>query len=251
MKISIITVVFNAEQTIADALASVAAQSHSDLEHIIIDGASTDGTMSVVDQHRAQLTHVVSEPDDGIYDAMNKGVRLASGDVIGILNADDVYQDETVLAQVAAAHAGEDIDACYADLVYVKPENMQHVFRYWRSRSYEPGLCYKGWMPAHPTFFVKKRVYTKVGFFNTELDYQSDLEFCARAFEIHKINSVYVPKLWVRMRLGGVTNNSFASMWKGNWESYRALKSLGLKRNALSYFIVKFGAKIPQFFRKA
>jgi len=250
MKITVITVVFNAEHTIGDALESVASQTHDDIEHIVIDGASTDGTMRIVEQHRAQLAHIVSEPDTGIYDAMNKGVHLASSQVIGILNADDVYQDDTVLSQVASAHADENIDACYADLVYVRPNDLQKVTRFWRSRDYTPGMCFRGWMPAHPTFFVKKRVYEKVGLFNTELDYQADLEFCARAFEIHQINSIYIPKLWVRMRLGGVTNNSFSTMVKGNWESYQALRAIGLKRNVLWYFLLKFGAKLPQYFRR-
>lgn len=250
MKISIITVALNAEHTIGDALNSVASQSHTDIEHIVIDGASTDGTMRVVNQHRAGLSHIVSEPDSGIYDAMNKGLGLARGEVIGILNADDVYQDDSVLSQVAHAHKEKNIDACYADLVYVKPDSLQTVTRYWRSRNYTPGLCFRGWMPAHPTFFIKKHVYDKVGLFNTKLKYQADLEFCARAFEIHKINSAYIPQLWVRMRLGGVTNNSLSTMWKGNWESFRALKALGLKRNAFWYFALKFGAKLPQYIQR-
>ena len=169
MKISIITVALNAEHTIGDALNSVASQSHTDIEHIVIDGASTDGTMRVVNQHRAGLSHIVSEPDSGIYDAMNKGLGLARGEVIGILNADDVYQDDSVLSQVAHAHKEKNIDACYADLVYVKPDSLQTVTRYWRSRNYTPGLCFRGWMPAHPTFFIKKHVYDKVGLFNTKL----------------------------------------------------------------------------------
>ena len=247
MKISIITVVFNAERTIGDTISSVAAQTYDDVEHIIIDGASTDGTMQVIERHRSSLAQVISEPDEGIYDAMNKGIQLATGDIIGILNADDVYQDDSVLSQVADAHADPDLDACYADLVYVKTEDLSRVTRYWHSRPYAPGSCFKGWMPAHPTFFLKKSVFDRVGLYNTKLKYQADLEFCARAFEVHNISSRYLNRLWVRMRLGGVTNNSLRTMWQGNWESYRAMQALGLRRNPLWYFLIKFSAKLPQF----
>jgi len=248
MKISIITAVLNAEATIAEAIQSVAQQSHKDIEHILVDGGSSDRTMGVVEQYRDHLAVVISEPDSGIYDAMNKGLKLATGDVIGILNADDVYQDKTVLTQVAQAHDDSNLDACYADLVYVRQNDLSRVVRYWRSRDYVEGLSFKGWMPAHPTLFLKKQVYDQAGLFNTELDYQADLEFCARIFEVHKIRSRYIPKLWVRMRLGGATNKSLANMLHGNWESYKALQKLGLESNPISYFTIKFLSKIPQFF---
>lgn len=250
MKVSIITVVYNAEHTIADAIASVADQQHSDIEHIVIDGASTDGTLAVIRANSESITHAISEPDSGIYDAMNKGIKLATGDVIGLLNADDVYQHSKVIAEAVDAHQDAGLDACYSDLVYVKADDLSQVTRYWRSREYVAGLCFKGWMPAHPTLFLKRRVYDKVGLFNTELNYQSDLEFCVRAFEHHKITSVYIPKLWVRMRLGGVTNGSFKTMVAGNWESYLALRKLGLKRDPISYFVIKFASKLPQFLNK-
>jgi glycosyltransferase involved in cell wall biosynthesis len=251
VKVSIITVVFNAEHTIADAIASVAKQSHSDIEHIVINGASTDGTLAVIQANSESIAHIVSEPDAGIYDAMNKGIKLATGDVIGLLNADDVYQNDKVVADVVEAHQDAELDACYSDLVYVKADDLSQVTRYWRSRDYVAGLCFKGWMPAHPTLFLKRHVYDKVGLFDTELNYQSDLEFCARAFEVHKIHSRYIPKLWVRMRLGGVTNGSIKTMVAGNWESYLALRRLGLKRDPISYFVVKFASKLPQFFKKS
>jgi len=251
MKVSVITVVFNGEHTIGDALKSVALQRYSDIEHIVIDGASTDGTLEVIKANADRVTTLLSEPDSGIYDAMNKGVKLATGDVIGLLNADDVFHDDTIISQVVEAHRDEDIDACYADLVYVKENDLSQVTRYWRSRHYKKGLCFNGWMPAHPTLYLKRRVYDQVGLYNTGLRYQADLEFCARAFDIHNIRSNYVPKLWVRMRLGGVTNNSLSSMVNGNWESYRALRKLGLKKDPISYFAIKFGSKLPSFFRRA
>lgn len=250
MKISVITVVRNAQDTIADTLISVSLQRYPDIEHIVIDGASTDGTVSVIEQYKGGVAIFVSEPDSGIYDAMNKGIELASGDVIGFLNADDVYQDSSVLDTVAQVHADGKLDACYADLVYVEQSDLSKVVRDWRSQDYVKGLSFRGWMPAHPTFYLKKRVYEKVGLFNTQLAYQADLEFCARAFEIHRIHSRYVPSLWVRMRVGGVTNNHISDILKGNWESYKALKKIGLKRNPISFFTIKWGSKLPQFLPK-
>lgn len=247
IKISVVTVVFNARHTIADTILSVAAQRYANVEHIVVDGASNDGTLDIINQHRDKLSQFVSEPDTGIYDAMNKGIALATGDVIGMLNADDVFQDESVLDQVARAHSDVELDAVYADLVYVSKNDLSNVVRYWRSKQHNQGLCFKGWMPAHPTLYLKKSVYQKVGLYNTELRYQADLEFCARAFELHHINSRYINELWVRMRLGGVTNNSAATMFKGNWESYLALKKLGLKRNPISFFLFKFIPKLTQF----
>jgi len=239
MKVSIITVVFNAEHTIGDALKSVASQNYPDIEHIVVDGASSDGSLSVIKANSSRVATLISEPDSGIYEAMNKGLRLATGDVIGLLNADDVMQDETVISQVVEAHRDQCLDACYADLVYVKANDLTKVTRYWRSEDYHQGLCFNGWMPAHPTLYLKRRVYENVGLFDTNLRYQSDLEFCARAFEVHAIRSKYIPKLWVRMRLGGVTNNSVSSMVKGNWESYLALRKLGMKKDPISYFVIK------------
>ena len=248
MKISIITVVLNAEKTIADAINSVIDQTHPNVEHILIDGKSTDKSLEIIKQYSKHLTHIVSEADDGLYFAMNKGISLASGAVIGFLNADDVYQDSSVLAQVVEAFESESLDACYADLVYVKQNNLKKVVRYWRSQQHYSGLSFRGWMPAHPTLFIKRETFNRVGEFNTDLKYQSDLEFCTRLFESQSINSRYIPRLWVRMRLGGVTNNSLLTMIKGNWESYIALKNLGLRRNPFSYFFIKFTSRVRQYF---
>jgi len=251
MKISVITVVRNAQDTIADTIESVASQTYSNVEHIIIDGASTDNTLAVINEYKSHNLIVLSEQDNGLYDAMNKGITLAHGDIIGLLNADDVFQDSSVLDQVAEAHSDLALDACYADLVYVETDNVNKVTRNWRSQAFRSGLCFSGWMPAHPTFYVKKRVYEAVGLYNISLGFQADLEFCTRAFEVHHISSRYIPKLWVRMRLGGVTNNRIRDILKGNWQSYQALKRLGLRRGPLSFFVLKWGAKIPQFMPSA
>lgn len=249
MKVSIITVVRNAEKTVKDAILSVKHQTYPDIEHIIIDGASTDGTLDIIKQYSNDIAQLVCEPDKGIYDAMNKGIKLASGDVIGILNADDVYSSNQVIAQVVEHHQAEGVDAVYADLLYVHANDLGKVVRYWKSRSFKPGLCFKGWMPAHPTLFLKRHVYDKVGFFDISLRYQSDLEFCARLFEQCKVTSTYVPEVWVKMRMGGVTNNSISNIIKGNWESYKALRKLGLKRDPVSFFLLKFAPRLVQYFR--
>lgn len=248
MKISIITVVRNGQATIEQTIQSVQQQEYKNVEHILIDGASTDQTMKIVANHQGHFSTVISEPDNGIYDAMNKGIELATGDVIGILNSDDIYENETVLTQVAKAHIDEGLDACYADLVYVKVDDLSTVVRNWQSQEYTQGLSFDGWMPAHPTLFLKKRVYQQAGDFDTDLKFQADLEFCARLFEVYKIKSRYIPKLWVRMRVGGVTNRSIKNILLGNWESYKALKNLGLKQNVFRYFIVKFKSRIKQYF---
>ena len=248
MKISIITVVRNGDATIEQTIRSVQQQDYQDVEHILIDGASTDQTMSIVGRYKTHFSSIVSEPDNGIYDAMNKGLQLATGDVIGILNADDVYADKTVLSQVAEVHKDETLDACYADLVYVQSDDLSKVVRNWQSQDHFPDLSFDGWMPAHPTLFLKKCVYQQAGHCDTKLIFQADLEFCARIFEVHKINSRYVPKLWVRMRMGGVTNNSIKNRVLGNWESYQALRTHGLKHNVVKYFFVKFRSRIKQYF---
>ena len=250
MKISIITVVYNAHTTISDTLRSVREQDYFDVEHILVDGNSSDGTQAIIQSQIEHIAQYVSEPDEGIYHAMNKGIAMATGDIIGILNADDVYQDTGILSQVAEVLANEDIDACYADLVYVKSDDSTKVVRHWQSQNHYPGLSFRGWMPAHPTLFLRREVYQNTGGFDTQLKYQADLEFCARVFEVHKISSVYIPKLWVRMRLGGATNNSLLNMFKGNWESYLALRKLGLKRNVFSYFAIKFASRLKQYFHK-
>ena len=249
LKVSIVTVVYNAAGTIADALAAVKQQSYDNIEHIVIDGASTDGTQSVVEQFD-HIEKFISEPDAGIYDAMNKGVSMATGDIIGLLNADDFYQHEHVIRDAVKALETHDVDACYADLVYVDATDTDKIVRYWASRKHVQGLCFKGWMPAHPTLFLRRSVYDQAGLFDTKLAYQADLEFCARIFEKTKISSIYVPEIWVRMRMGGVTNGSLKTMWKGNWESYYALRKLGLKANPLSYFLGKFSPKLKQYFTK-
>lgn len=203
MKISIITVAFNAAPTIADALISVATQTHPEIEHIVVDGASKDGTQAVVARNSSRVTKFVSEPDHGIYDAMNKGIGLATGEVVGFINADDFYADDTVLTRVAAAFSDPAVDACFADLLYVDQHDSRRIVRYWKSCAYRPGMFERGWVPPHPTFFARRSVYEKLGGFNLDFPLAADMELMLRFLAVHKIRSVYLPETLIKMRMGG------------------------------------------------
>lgn len=245
MKISIITVCYNSEETITDTIASVASQQYSNREHIIVDGASRDGTMDIV-KHAPSVARFVSEPDSGIYDAMNKGLKLATGDVIGLLNADDFYANDTILSQVAEVFKDPDVHACYADLVYVDQCDTSRVIRYWKSRDFKPGLFKRGWMPAHPTFFVRKKIYDELGDFDLEFKLQADFELTMRFLEIYRIRSKYIPSVFIKMRIGGVSNSSLKNIIKGNIEAYRACKKNHLAITPL-FSVLKVLSRLPQF----
>jgi glycosyltransferase involved in cell wall biosynthesis len=249
MTFTIVTVVRNAADTIQDAIVSVASQRFSDVEHIIIDGASTDGTLEVIGRHRKRLGLVLSEPDKGIYDGMNKGLAAAGGDIVGFLNADDVYEDDCVLADVARCFDDPSVEAVYGDLVYVSAHEPQRVVRYWRSGEYRPGRFRSGWMPAHPTFFVRRRVYERLGGFDLSFRLQSDFDLTMRLLEVHRIRAVYLPRVLVRMRLGGATNRSVANVFRGNVEAFRACKKNGVRVSPL-FMARKVLSRIPQFFAR-
>jgi len=247
--ISIITVCFNSASTIEGTIISVAKQKYPVKEHIIVDGASTDGTMDVVRRYTDKL-RVVSEPDRGIYDAMNKGITMATGEIVGILNADDFYAHDTVLDQVASVFSDATVDACYADLVYVDQKNTSQVTRYWESKPFQRGLFEKGWMPAHPTFFVRRKIYEQFGSFDLNFPRQADFELTMRFLEVHSIKAVYVPDIWVNMRTGGVSNNSVRGVLEGNIEAYRACKKNGRRVSMLPFIVRKMLSRIPQFFKR-
>ncbi len=249
LTISVVSVCFNAVRTLGDTLASVACQSYQGVDHLIIDGASTDGTVEILKGWEQGFIRWVSEPDCGIYDAMNKGISMATGDVIGTLNADDVYASDSILAQVAEVFADPTVDACYADLVYVDQHDPSRIVRYWKSRAYEDGLFERGWMPAHPTFFVRRSVYERFGGFDLNFPRQADFELTMRFLAVHKIKTVYVPNVWVKMRMGGVSNNSIRGVMKGNLEAWRACRKNGL--DVGMFFIPrKILSRIPQFFMR-
>lgn len=248
MKISVITACYNSASTIEETILSVATQRYRNFEHIIVDGESTDETPAIIARHRQRIATILSERDHGLYDAMNKGIVCATGDVIGFLNADDVYSDDTVLAQIASAFKHEDIDACYADLVYVDRKNPRRVVRYWKSQPYTEGLLASGWMPAHPTFFVRRHVFTEHGGFDLEYPHQADFDLAVRFFLKARIRAVYIPRVHVRMRSGGASSG-FMHIIRGNIEAYRACRKNGLNVSPL-FIARKIISRLPQFFDK-
>ena len=246
--ISVITVTHNAAATIEETIRSVAEQSYPHIEHIVVDGGSTDGTLGVIRKHRSKIAAFVTEPDRGMYDAMNKGLRLATGDIVGFLNADDSYADSYVLETIARTMEQQKVDACYSDLVYVDKNNRNRVVRYWQSQPYREGLFEKGWMPAHPTFYAKRWIYEKYGGYDLSYRRQSDFELTMRLLAVHKIKSAYIPKVLVHMRSGGLSGGLWHIL-EGNIESYRACRKHAL--NVTPLFIArKILSRVPQFFHR-
>ena len=229
MRLSIITVVYNNERTITDAITSVLGQTFKDIEYIIIDGGSNDGTMARIEFFRDRIDQLVSEPDHGIYDAMNKGVQLATGDVIGILNSDDVYADDSVLERVMRLFESDmALSMVYGDLVYVEANDLSKVVRTWRSLSYYPNYFEDGHVPPHPSLFLKRKVYEQAGLFNDGMKLAADYELMLRTFKLFTFKSSYLPSILVKMRLGGSTNKSWKNILNGNLEILKAWKMNGL-----------------------
>ena len=249
MKISIITVTYNCVSVLTDCLNSVDSQSHKNIEHIVIDGASTDGTLSLLNSKKDQLSILVSESDDGIYDAMNKGIKLAKGDIVGFLNSDDFYVNNEVISKVVSEFKKEpSLDACYADLIYVNKSNTSKIVRYFKSSEFKQGLFSKGWCPPHPTLFVRRSVYERFGNFDINYRIASDVELMMRFLEIHKIKSRYIPEVLIKMRMGGTTNKNFKNIWAQNQEVLSSFDKNGLSVNRISFFIHKISSRFKQFF---
>ena len=247
MKISIITATRNCAGTIAECLASVAGQSYPDREHIVIDGASTDGTLAVLQAHRPQLAVLVSEPDRSIYEALNKGIARASGEIIGFLHADDRYADDQVLSRIAAALANPAVDACYGDLLYVSQDDPRRVVRHWRAGPYHPRLLGRGWMPPHPTFYARRAVYQRLGGFDLDYRIAADYDCLLRFLGAGQITCTYIPEVLVHMRLGGVSNRSLRNLLQKSREDYRALRRHHV--GGLGALLFKNLQKLPQFLK--
>ena len=250
MKVSIITTVFNNKDTIEDAIQSVLSQSYPNIEYIIVDGGSTDGTIEIINKYKNKINKFVSEKDKGVYDGMNRGIKRATGDIIGILNSDDIYASNDVIERVVNEMAENNADCCWGDLVYVDAKNTDKVIRYWKSSEYKRGKFKTGWHPPHPCFFVKKWVYDKYGLFNLDFPISADYELMLRFLEKYKIRSCYIPQILVKMRIGGQSNKSIKNIIKGNIECYRAWKINGLKANPLIFFFKPL-SKVTQYFKRS
>ena len=224
MKVSIITITFNSAETIEDTIRSVLSQDYSDIEYIIVDGASKDGTLEIIERYRNSISTVISERDKGIYDAMNKGVEKATGDVIGILNSDDFYADASVISDLVRTMQLAGSDACYADLVYVDRNDTNRIIRSWKSGDYRQGYFLRGWMPPHPTFFVKRSIYETHGTYSLELRSAADYELMLRFIHKHAISLSYLPRVITKMRTGGQSNVSLKNRWRANREDRLAWK---------------------------
>ena len=221
MKVTIITVLLDNVFSLRDAIDSVLAQEYTDIEYIIIDGHSTDGSMTVVKSYGTQIHKVISEPDNGIYDALNKGIAMSTGDIVGFLHADDFYENTKVITRVVNAFK-EGVDAIYADIDYVQKFNKHKIVRKWRSGEYDARRFYTGWMPPHPTFFVRRVIYETYGGYNTTLNHSADYELMLRLCLVHHINVKYIPEVLVKMRTGGQSNRSLKNRILANLQDRKA-----------------------------
>jgi glycosyltransferase len=249
MKVSIITPVYNNVETIEHTIQSVWQQSYSNIEHIIVDGNSNDGTRQVLEKHRDKIAHLISETDHGIYDAMNKGIDKADGDIIGILNSDDFYVNDRVIQKVVHTFKHNDTDSVYSDLVYVGQHNTDKIVRYWKAGNYYDGIFYNGWMPPHPTFFAKKEVYKKYGKFELRLSSAADYELMLRFLHRYKISTHYIPEVLVKMRNGGNSNGSLLHRLKANREDRKAWRLNGLTPRLWTLYLKPL-RKLPQFIQR-
>lgn len=249
-KLTLITATFNCVRTLAEAFDSLDRQSYNNIEHVVIDGGSTDGTLALIQARaRAGLCVYVSEPDAGIYDALNKGVRKARGDVIGFLHADDLFNDSAVLEDVARAFRDDQTDVVYGDLVYVDALDTNKVVRYWRSRPFQKRLLRWGWMPPHPTCFMRSRIYEECGKFDASFRIAGDYEHILRVFSRSGLKSIYLPRVMVQMRVGGVSNRSLRNVLRKMSEDWSALRRH--HQGGVFTVLVKNLSKVGQlFFRR-
>ncbi len=229
MKVSIITITYNSEATLKDTIESVVNQTYHDMEYIIVDGKSTDNSLAIIDSYKDKISKVISEKDNGLYDALNKGIALATGDLIGIIHSDDFYTDNFVIEKIVKSIKENNSDAAYADLYYVDKVDTNKIFRKWKSGIYKHGIFLNGWMPPHPTFFAKRSCYEKFGSFNLSFVSAADYELMLRFIHKHKIKLAYLPEFIIKMRVGGKSNVSLKNRIRANNEDRKAWIINGLK----------------------
>ena len=246
MKVSIITACYNAESTIERCLNSINNQDYSNIEHIVIDGASDDKTLEILEKQQNSISHLVSEQDNGIYDALNKGIKLATGDIIGFLHADDLFASQQTISQIVASFSQKSTDSVYGDLEYISSKGK--IIRYWKSSEFTLSKLKKGWMPPHPTFFVRASVYQKCGLFDTKFKIAADYDFMLRVLGRYKISTAYLPLIITQMQLGGASNKNIRNILIKMKEDFIALRKN--KIGGISTIFWKNISKIPQFFSK-
>ncbi len=246
MKISIITVTYNSAKYLQDCITSVRMQNYKDIEHIIIDGKSTDNTINIIRSNSGFISKWISETDRGMYDAINKGIQLATGDVVGILNSDDMLASADVIRTIAESFKDKNTDSVYGNLVYVDPQNTQKIIRFWKGISYKRSRFRYGWMPAHPTFYIRRNLINLYGDYESHYYTAADYEFMARYLYKHKVNACYLDQMIVKMRTGGMSNGNLKSRLRANRRDYLAMKKNNIP---FSFFvsILKPLIKIPQF----
>lgn len=229
MKISIITVVYNSEKTIEEAIQSVLSQTYNNIEYIIIDGNSTDNTVSIINKYKSRLAYFSSEPDNGLYDAMNKGIAKCTGEIIAILNSDDLYESNEVISTVMSYFNSDlSLDILYGDLVYVKTNDVLKIVRRWKTEDYYDKFFDDGHVPPHPSLFLKRKIYKEAGVFNTRFNLAADYDFMLRVFKKFNFKSIYIQQIMIRMRLGGQTNKNITNIIKGNLQIIISWKENGL-----------------------
>jgi glycosyltransferase len=249
LKISIITSVYNNRETIAEAMESVLGQTYSNIEYIIVDGGSTDGTVDIIKSYQERLGAFISEPDKGIYDGLNKGIKLATGEVIGFLHSDDLYENNTVIEKVAQAFKNNALDSVYGDLTYVNKTDPDKVIRYWKSGEFTLKKLHQGWMPPHPTFFVKRAIYEQQGLFDTSFKIAADYDVMLRFLGKNKITTQYIPYVLIKMRVGGASNKSLKNIILKSKEDLKAMKNNEM--GGVFSLVFKNLSKLQQFFCKA
>jgi glycosyltransferase len=246
MKVSIITVCLDSGQTLEDTVTSVLRQDYQDIQYIIVDGGSTDGTHEILRKYRSRIFKFLSEPDNGTYDAMNKGIKMATGEVVGFLNAGDFYATDTAISSIVACLQQTDVDAAYADLEYVAEHNPAKTVRRWRSQPCRDGLFEKGWHPPHPTFFVRRHLFDDYGDFDLDYHISADYEIMLRFLKKYKVTSCHIPKVLVKMRAGGKSNRSLWQIIRANIECYQAWQKSGLQISPL-IMLRKPASKLVQY----
>ena len=243
VKVSIITVVRNNEASIAHAIDSVLSQDYPNIEHIVIDGGSDDATVEIIKSYGKKINRFISESDEGMYDGMNKGLKLATGNIVGLLNSDDFYEHKQVISEVVEQFIRRKVDLIFGDIVFVNPQNLGQVIRYYSSAKFHPDLFSWGWIPAHTSCFLKREVYEKYGYFKTDYQLAADYELLLRFIKVHQISYSYLPQVLVRMRPGGASNKNLLCRWISNREVLKACSEHDIQTNFFK-LLARYPAKL-------